>query len=247
MTTQTINPLVAQAMAASGFTGYLGQSLLPYYNRVYGGGVGGTNHLVALDKDATRQGEAPAGMPISTVGLPSGLVKPERIRLTIDTMNQLDPAVGPELLTIKLWDVAQYFEVAPQSMASSSISTLPTIAVNGVEGRYNAFLTRLYSQVIYIVGMKIKVAQSGDCDCCSFPPQFDQNIHTFKVNEQQMLQDEIWLSDLENPMAYKSSLGTIGLNDQQMRLDRETAWIWDVYTGQVITIELAFVAYEHNS
>lgn len=244
-----LDPLTFQAMAGSGLgNSYLGQQLAPYYQNVYGGKVGGNTHLVSTDRDATRQAEAAAGMPVAVQTLPNGLAKPKRVRLTIDTMAQLADGGTPSLLTIKLWDLGMYFQNSPQTMSASNISTLPTISLNGEVGLYNSFVQRLFSQTIYIVGMLVEVNASENCSCHgAFPAQLKQNIKHTKINEDQMIQDDIWLSDMRNPMAQSNNLGSIGLTGSQQRLDRDTTWIWKVYTGQVITIDLLIATYEHSS
>lgn len=246
-----MNPLVAQALAAGNLTqGAAANAVAANYARIYAGKAGGNNHLVSLERDATRQGEAPSGMPVATLNLANGLVKPRKVRIEIDTTGQYNPTAGQELITIKLFDLVGYFAASPTSMAASAIVTTPRITLNGTVARMTAFMTRFYGQVIHAANMKIKVKNTypgATCDACAFPEQFDHNITVVKSNEEQNSESFIWLDDIENPDSYKGNLGFVPLTDQQSRLDRETAWVWNVLTGQKITLTFNFVAYEHNS
>lgn len=248
MNPYVIDPTAMQALVGSGLgTGYLGSQVGTAVNNIYNPtAVGGNNHLVSTDVDFSRQAEAAAGMPIATKKLPNGLAKPSRIRLKIDTSGlAAGGTVG--LKTVKLWDIHGYFDSNPQTMAASTISTLPTISVNGQTGLYNAFKNRLSSQTLYIMAMTVTIDQAGDCDCCGFPKQLNENINVWKVNEEGAQNLPIWLSDMRNPTAFRSNLGAIALTEAQMRLDRETAWIWQVYDEQIITLDLHVAVYEHNS
>ena len=246
-----MNPLVVQALAAGNLTqGAAANAVAANYAKIYAGQTGGNNHLVSLERDATRQGEAPSGMPVAILNLANGLVKPRKVRVEIDTTNQFVAANGQELITIKLFDLVGYFAASPTSMAASSIVTTPIITLNGSTARMDAFMTRFYGQVLHAANLKIKVKNTypdANCDACSFAEQFDHNITVVKSNEEQNTESFIWLDDIENPDSYKGNLGFVPLTDQQSRLDRETAWIWNVLTGQKITLTFSFVAYEHNS
>lgn len=226
--------------------GWQGQGLAPNVQEFYSGLSGGTRRLIQPDAEYNRTAEAPEGAPVVPTSVSNGMLKPASFIYTIDTTGAHDPNNPNAKVPVILYDQSGFFRATNNDIV---LDNRVTIAVNGNERLYGPHNHRFCTETAHFAGFKVTVSEEHDGDCCcsgggGLARQFNIPMKIHKCNEDTCITSNVFFNEIASPSAFNQNLGIIPLRGTDQRVDAHTAWEFELYTNQIVTIQPYVMLYE---
>jgi hypothetical protein len=217
-------------------SGYYANNILPGVASKYG--QRSPYQIPVLPENgASVRAEVPIGQPVTQSALAAGLPVEESVTIQIDMTGQ---GVTLAKETVVLFDEANYYK-AKNGIATAFPAN--TVYVHSATNNlYDSYVSGLCSQSYHFAGVKVDV--SAIAGATATPAlQFQEKITHHMVNVRETISSELEVANFNDPGNFDRNSYIIPLTDRKSRIDRQTAWVLDVYHGLKVTMTFYVVSY----
>lgn len=230
--------LLNKANKLSG-SGYIAQSLMPGFGAAYGGPAAQSKQINP-EVGGNVPAKVPSGSPIAPLNIPQGMSIEESVTVCIDMTGQ---GVTTAKERVILFDEGGYFK------AKNGIATAfpaGTVYINtSANNLYNSWVSGLCGSTYVFAGVKLQV--SSIAGAAATPElQFQEPIIAHTLNTRDQHSATLPVELYNDPQAYDRSIYMIALTDAKARIDRQTAWDFNVYHGLKLTMTFFVATYARD-
>lgn len=208
-------------------------TMQPAFAAVLGGGTPFTKKVSPVRSSAI-QVDVPNGTPLTDMNLANGLAVEQDVTITIDTT-----ALGNTTATTTV----VLFDEGGMHNARFAYTNTAVVSMNGTNAFYLAWLGGLCGGTFFLDNVLMNVTPASGA-AATAAMQYQKDIERFEHNARTYTSSIIPVSNYVDPTYYNQNVRPIGLNENNARFDRATAWKLVVYHGMVINLTFNVLAYQ---
>lgn len=243
MNTKRFKQILELAQTNKNAGAHVANGMLPGMAAKLAGGNGFTQIVNPANAAQTTTVQVPIGKPIVPIHIPHGLAVEDVVTIVIDTRESIDPANAASVSTNKtkivLFDEGQYYAKGTGFSGNPS----NTVYIDSTEfNLYAPWVSEHCSHAYILEGINVEAIGSTMNGAPTAKMQLSEEIKVHRNNVKNKYMGSIKPRQYKDPKDVDQDQRLISLTTDDSRIDRQTAWIVEVYDGMLYTIDLHIAA-----
>ena len=234
-----LNKILAAKAMNTQSSGYYANNILPGAASKMGA-ESAYSTKVMPEAGATVRAKVPTGTPLVPTSLPNGMAIEDTVTVQIDFS-----AAGTDLTMneVVLFDEAKFYQ---NKYGIASAFPAGSVYIGSTANNlYDSWISGLCSQSYHMLAVKIDVSTTAGA---SVTPdlQYNERIVRHEINTRTTTSTELEVSNYRDPNAFAQGTRIIPFTDNKGRIDRHTAWTYQVYNGAKVTLTFFVGSYARD-